>query len=465
LAARVGFRACWSEPIISSTGKVLGTFAIYLNESREPRPSELELISSCAQLASIAIERKQVEQTLRQKEEQVRHSQKMEAVGRLAGGIAHDFNNLLTAILGYARLILDELKEDERMRADMVEIIHAAERAGGLTRQMLAFGRKQLAQVKSLDLNDVVLNMDRLLRRTIGENIELVNRLEPHVDAVMGDPGHFEQVVLNLAINARDAMPDGGRLIIETRNVNLDDKHCSRLVGVTPGNYVMLRLEDTGMGMTDEVRERAFEPFFTTKGLDKGSGMGLAMVYGIVHQFKGAIELNSTVGVGTEFRLYFPRSAEPAERYSHPADNDTLRGIETVLVVEDADSVRRLSVRILRSLGYTVLHACNGKEALHVSKKFKGPIHLLLTDLMMPHIGGRELAIRFQESRPDAKVLYTSGFSPGTLTDYNATERITPFIPKPFTKEGLAQKIREVMDNGSASGTSEQRSRRERILT
>ena len=385
----------------------------------------------------------------KQLEQQLLQSQKVEAIGRLAGGVAHDFNNILTAMIGYCQLTLDELKDDHPARANVVEIAAAAERAAALTRQLLAFSRKQTLQPKVLDLNAVVGDMDKMLRRLIGEDIELVTKLTPGIGSVKADPGQLEQVILNLAVNARDAMPSGGRLILETANTTLDEHYAQHHQEVKPGDYVVLAVTDTGSGMTDEVKSRLFEPFFTTKPQGKGTGLGLATCYGVVKQSGGHISVYSELDRGTTFKVYLPRVNEAVTATPAAPSAATSRGgNETILLVEDDPAVRGLNARLLRAKGYSVIEAGNGEEALRVaSQKRDNPIALLLTDVVMPEMGGKELAERFHATQPDTKVLFCSGYTQEAIDRNGELEPGTAFLQKPFTPLVLANKIREVLEN------------------
>jgi len=392
----------------------------------------------------------------RRLEDQLRQAQKMEAVGRLAGGVAHDFNNLLTAILGYCNLMLDEIPAEDPLRQDLEEIRQAGDRAAALTRQLLAFSRRQMLQPQIIDLNTLVRQMEKMLRRLIGEDIELVTPLGPDLKQVKVDPASIEQVLVNLAVNARDAMPLGGRLTIETAMVDLDDAYAERHVTVIPGRYVMLAVSDTGQGMDAATRARIFEPFFTTKEQGKGIGLGLATVYGIVKQSGGYIWVYSEPGHGTVFKVYLPPSdvAASAVRPVEPAsESEKHRGWETVLLVEDEDAVRALAREVLRRQGYVVLEARHGLDALRVAERHQDPIHLLVTDVVMPHMSGRDLARRLADARPNMKLLFISGY-----TDHAVVHRdLTPgsaFLQKPFTPENFAQKVRSVLDEKSTGVVS-----------
>lgn len=380
-------------------------------------------------------------------EERLRLSQRMEAVGRLAGGVAHDFNNMLTAIVGYSDLLLTEFAHDDPGRLDVDEIRKAAERAASLTRQLLAFSRRQVLQPKVLDLNLVVADMEQMLRRLIGEDVELVSVLEPTLGCVKADPGQIEQVIVNLAVNARDAMPRGGKLTIETADAELDEAYARQHVAVVPGPYVMLAVSDTGTGMDPEIQDRIFEPFFTTKEKGEGSGLGLATVYGIVKQSGGNIWVYSEPGRGTTFKIYLPRVDEPAEPLPRREEPGSLpRGAETVLVVEDEPAVRELTARVLRGAGYTVLEAPGGEEALKWVESHRGAIHLLLTDAVMAGMSGRELAERIEATRPGTKVVYMSGYTDNAIVRHGLLEPGVALLQKPFTPIALARKVREVLD-------------------
>jgi PAS domain S-box-containing protein len=383
-------------------------------------------------------------------EEQLRQSQKMEAVGRLAGGIAHDFNNLLTAITGYSDLTLRRLRPEDPLRRNVEEVKKAGERAASLTRQLLAFSRKQVLQPKVLDLNSVVSDMEKMLRRLIGEDIELRTALAPELGSVRADPGQIEQVIMNLAVNARDAMPHGGNLIIETGNVSLDEGYATRHIAVKPGAYVMLAVSDTGAGMSEETQARIFEPFFTTKEVGRGTGLGLSTVYGIVKQSGGNIWVYSEEGRGTAFKIYLPRVDEAAQEYKpSQGAEEPLDGTEVILLAEDDERVRNLVRAVLEGYGYRVLEAEDGGAALSISARHEGPIHLLLTDVVMPKMSGRELAGRLARVRPGMKVLYMSGYTDESIVHHGVLDADTPFIQKPFEPEALARKVRELLGGGA----------------
>ncbi|MEO8199801.1 MAG: response regulator [Gemmatimonadota bacterium] len=382
----------------------------------------------------------------RQLEDQLRQSQKMEAVGRLAGGIAHDFNNMLTAIMGYSQILLTELPVENPQRVDLEEIVRSAERAAALTRQLLAFSRRQILQPQNLNLNDLVENLDRFLRRLIGEDIDLKLGLTPALGPVFADAGQIEQVVMNLAVNARDAMPVGGKLTIETANIDLDDIYSQEHLGVAPGPYVMIAVSDTGVGMTDTTKAQIFEPFFTTKPPGKGTGLGLSTVYGIVKQSGGNIWIYSEPGRGTTFKIYLPRAAQTAEQLrTRPAMAAVIGGSETILIAEDENAVRALAAKALRRQGYTVLEAARGAEAMALAEEHS-KIDLLLTDVVMPEYSGSELARQLLKLRPAIRVLFMSGYTDEAVIHHGVLTSNFAFLQKPFTPDILARKVRVVLD-------------------
>jgi PAS domain S-box-containing protein len=563
-----GLRACWSTPILSRAGKVLGTFAVYYRATREPHPDHLHMVECATHLAGIAIEREHAEEELhaaetryralverlpaityiaevgalgrwhyvspqiqsilgfspeewmsnssnwinhilaedrdhalaaekrfweaggifraeyrmlgrdgrilwfrddaiyldngdsqkpvmqgvlyditehKHLEEQLRQSQKMEAVGQLAGGVAHDFNNLLMIIQGHNERMLSHLAANHASHKDALEIKEAVNRAAGLTRQLLAFSRKQVLQPKILDLNQVLTDVAKMLHRLIGENIQVNLITASSLWPVKVDQGQMEQVILNLALNARDAMPHGGNLTIETRNLEVkpssDDK-----MPVRPGRYVLLEVTDSGTGMDPETQRHIFEPFFSTKELGKGTGLGLASVYGVVKQSGGGVSFVSRLGYGTTFSVFLPEAGEqPVAKYEHPVALVRSQGTETVLVVEDEDQIRDMVSEYLQQHGYTVLHAGNGREALEISQRYKGLIHLLITDVVMPELGGRELAQQLKGLRPRTRVLFTSGYLDHAVNEKPA-EPQSVVLQKPFALNTLANTIREILD-------------------
>jgi signal transduction histidine kinase len=387
-------------------------------------------------------------------EAQFRQSQKMEAVGRLAGGVAHDFNNLLTAIRNFGDLVLERLDSRDPVYEDMREVLLAAGRGEELVRQLLAFSRKQLIEPRFVDVNELVRKLDAMLRRLLGEDVRFRTTLGADLWTAWIDPGAFEQVLVNLAVNARDAMPRGGKLTIETANVVLDEGYRMTKGGVVrPGDYVVLAVSDDGSGMDAATREQIFEPFFTTKDVDKGTGLGLSTCYGIVKQAGGYLWVYSEPGAGSTFKIYLPRmdaDARPADdkpRSEGPrSEAATPLATETVLVVEDDDQVRRLVVRLLVRVGYTLLEAPEAVEALRLADETEGPIHLLLTDVVMPGMSGQELARRFRDIRPDARVLFMSGYTEHAVAHQETLEPDSALIQKPFTMDGLARRVREILD-------------------
>ncbi len=392
-------------------------------------------------------ERKRAEEESEVLREQFRQSQKMEAIGRLAGGIAHDFNNLLTIIKGYSQLSLIELKEDSPLKKNIEHIHGATDRAANLVRQLLAFSRRQILEMKVLDLNAILTNLDNMLRRVIGEDIELITVLAEDLGRVKTDPGWIEQAIMNLVVNSRDAMASGGKLTIETGNVDLDEAYTCGHVGVEPGRYVMLSVSDTGVGITPEVMERLFEPFFSTKEKDKGTGLGLSTVYGIVKQSNGDIWVYSEPGKGATFKIYLPRVDEPLEeRREKVLGDELLRGSETILLVEDEENVRKLALRVLERQGYKVLSARDGDDALLICEQHKGRIHLILTDVVMPGMSGHELAKRLKSLHPEIKVLYMSGYTDDTIVLHGVLVEGVNYTQKPFTVDALTKKIREVLE-------------------
>jgi PAS domain S-box-containing protein len=392
-------------------------------------------------------ERKRSEEEKASLQDQLRQSQKIEAIGRLAGGIAHDFNNLLTVIRGYSQLSLHELKEDVPLRGNIEEIKRAAERAAELTQQLLAFSRRQILETKVLDLNAILRDLDKMLHRLIGEDIELVTVLADDLGRVKTDPGWVEQIIMNLAVNARDAMPSVGKLTIETANVELDEAYALNHIAVTPGRYVMLSMSDTGVGMLPEIREKVFEPFFTTKEKGKGTGLGLSTVYGIVKQSGGNIWIYSEPGKGTTFKIYLPRVDDPLEEIiERVVKEELLLGSETILIVEDQEDVLKLAARILSKHGYTVIQTSSTSKALEICREQKKPIHLILTDVVMPQMSGRELIEQCRQMRADFKTLYMSGYTDNAITHHGILEPGIHFVQKPFTVDGLARKVREALD-------------------
>jgi len=383
-------------------------------------------------------------------EERLNHAMKMEAIGRLAGGVAHDFNNNLVPIMGISHMLLEEFDPKHPFYEDIEEIREAGRRCAELTRQLLAFGRRQVLKVSMLDLNEVIRNMEKMLGRVIGENIYLETRLAPDLAGVKADKGQMEQVIVNMAVNARDAMPRGGKLTIATRNVRLDEDYTNSRVAVTPGRYVMLAVSDTGTGMDEETMARIFEPFFTTKEKGKGTGLGMATAYGVVKQLGGDIRCYSEPGKGTTFEIYMPEVGEKVEEEPQEAEeaaSEPLRGCETILLVEDAPAVRKLTGRMLSEKGYKVLEAGSGEEAIELAERHPERIHLVITDVIMPGISGGELADKLTEKHPEIKVIYISGYMGDAIVHHGVLERGINFIQKPFTPDSLLGKVRRVLDS------------------
>ncbi|TAJ08464.1 MAG: PAS domain S-box protein [Nitrospirae bacterium] len=438
-AAQVGLHGAIGFPIILG-GELLGVLEFFSRQVRQPDDDLQRMMAEIGIKVGQFIERGLLE-------EQLRQSQKMDAIGRLAGGIAHDFNNLLTVINGYSQLLVNQLDATDERRNKAVEIKRAGDRAAALTRQLLAFSRKQVLAARVLDLNELMAGMNGMLRRVIGEDIDLVTVSGASLGSIKADPGQIEQVILNLAVNARDAMPQGGRLTIETANVDVDAALLGQSSYVQPGSYVLLAVRDTGCGMDPHTQANMFEPFFTTKERGKGTGLGLATVYGIVKQSGGHILVSSEVGLGTTVKVYLPRVYQAvAAAESVSAADRPVNGSETVLLVEDEESIRKLLGRELRDRGYQVLEAGEGQEAVELCRRHEGAIHLLLTDVVMPRISGRELAERLASMRPDMRVLYMSGYTDDTVVRHGVQESATAFVQKPFTSIQLLRKVRDVLD-------------------
>jgi PAS domain S-box-containing protein len=403
--------------------------------------------------ASLAYVRDITERKIGEKEraklqEQVRQSQKMEAIGVLAGGVAHDFNNLLSVINGYSELLLDALAQDDPKRGDLEQIKQAGQRAASLTSQLLSFSRKQILKPEVLDLNTAITNMSKMLRRLIGEDIDLVCITRPGLGLINADPGQIQQIIMNLAVNARDAMPQGGKLTIETANVDLEEDYVRGHPMMKRGPHVMLAISDSGLGMDAATQARIFEPFFTTKGKDKGTGLGLSTVYGIVKQSGGFIWVYSEPGKGTTFKVYFPRVEGEISKSAGENESELgLRRFETVLVVEDEGSVRALACRILRERGYSVLEAADGMEALRIAGEFTEEIHLVLTDVVMPGMSGKELVSQLKAVRPAIKALFVSGYTDNAIVHHGVLDSNVAFLQKPFSADGLARKVREVVNS------------------
>ncbi len=433
-------------PVIGPHGPI-GVLSVHSRAPRLYSTDDIRFLQSIGVLLATAIERKQTEKALVQREQQLFAAQKMEAIARLAGGVAHDFNNLLLVISGFAGLLQRQLRDDDPRLREVNAISQAADRASKLTRQLLAFGRKQVLQPQPLDINEVVKDIRRMLSRMLGEDITIEVDLASELACVEADPGQLEQVLLNLAVNARDAMPDGGRIRFSTRNIEIDEDMASTFDGLEPGNHVLLSIEDNGVGMDVATQSQVFEPFFSTKERDKGSGLGLSTVYGIVKQSGGDITLRSRVGRGTRIDVYLPWALEgiPATE-PDPTPTVVPGGVETLLVVEDEDAVRSLAVRILAEYGYTVLDAANGKEALQTLREASTPVDMLVTDVVMPGMGGPELAQKTRRMLPDMPVLFVSGYADQRDRMRDALEHDAAFLRKPFSPADLARAVRTLLD-------------------
>ena len=441
-------------------GKVIGTLTA-LRRVPEPAyaPEDLQLLQDLAAYASLAIsngqllenarrelaERKRAEAALGMVEDQLRQAQKMDAVGKLAGGVAHDFNNLLSVILSYSALLVDQFEPLDARAADLHEIQRAAERAAALTHQLLAFSRQQVASPRLVDVNALVRGLHRMLQTLTGENLDLNLLLDAELGHVKADPGHIEQVLMNLVVNARDAMESGGTLTIETANVELSEDYAAQHLGVVPGPHVMFAVSDTGIGMDRATQARIFEPFFTTKAVGKGTGLGLSTTFGIVKQNAGSIWVYSELGRGSTFKVYLPRCFEAERPVQRSVVPTHLTGSETILLVEDEQQVRTVARAILEGQGYRVLEAADGQSALSLSAQHEGDIHLLLTDVVMPGLGGPDLAARLLGQRPQLRVLYASGYTEGAIVHHGILDGGPELLQKPFTPESLLRKVREAL--------------------
>jgi len=441
-ATKLRDHGIWSgiTVVIPGPTHAYGVLAAHDIRAREFSQDDVYFLQAIAHVLGTAVERNRTERAFRQ-------AQRLEAVGRLASGVSHDFNNMLTAITGYGEMVKATLAQGDERIADVDEILKAAGRAAGLTRQLLAFSRQQVLQPRMVLLNDIVTGIEKMLSRLIAENIELTTSLSPDLGWVKADPGQIEQVILNLCVNARDAMPEGGTLTIETANVELDGAQTSELNMEAPGSYIMLAVTDTGTGMDAETKARIFEPFFTTKPADQGTGLGLATVYGIVKQSGGEIWVYSEPGRGTAFKVFLPKMDGTAEaeqvEQTKPA---AARGTETILLAEDEDAIRKVAKRILERAGYTVLTAKNGGEADMISQEHEGPIHLLVTDMVMPVMNGKQLAERLRGTRRELTVLFLSGYTDTAVARQGLLQNHAHFLQKPFSAEALARKVRDVLD-------------------
>jgi signal transduction histidine kinase/FixJ family two-component response regulator len=443
-AKKVGLHAAFAFPILTGN-EIVGVIEFFSREIREPDNEQLRMFATLGSQLGQFFQRKRLE-------EQLIQSQKLETVGKLSGGIAHEFNSIMTAIIGQSELMLSDLPSGNPLCRNAQEIRQAADRAATLTRQLLAYGRKQILQPEILDLNRVLVEMGGMLRHLTGSDVDV--RIVPGVGLrmVRADAGQIEQVIMNLATNARDAMPNGGKLILETANVTVDGESIGRYPELKPGKYVMLAVTDTGMGMNEEIRKHMFEPFFTTKGVGNGTGLGLATCHGIIKQSGGHIGVYSELSRGTTFKLYLPQAEQQTKIPIQRLDSSDLpRGTETILLVEDEPALREMAATLLRRLGYTALTAANGVEALNLMhQKGTGYIDLLFTDVVMPHMSGKELSDRVHALHPNTKILFTSAYTENAIVNQGVLNEGVMLLQKPFTPSALAHKLREVLDEPSA---------------
>lgn len=441
-------------PLKRHGGTPIGVIELLNKATGQITPDDLDILVVISAIAAAAIEQSKGFEALRVKDLQLQQAQKMEAVGQLAGGVAHDFNNLLTVIRCYSEMIHRDPDRNESVGQHADEVLKATNRAASLTSQLLAFSRKQVFELRIVSLNEIVNNVEKLLRRLIGEDVQLVTALAPDLGLIKADPARVEQVLINLAVNARDAMPQGGTLTITTFTAELDATSIGAQPDVQPGRYAAFSVTDSGIGMNKDTLSKLFEPFFTTKEAGKGTGLGLSIVHGVVKQSGGHILVSSEPGLGTTFTIYLPCVEQPAEilqsQVPMPAASS---GCETVLVVEDEAQVLTLERSILEARGYKVLTASHGKEAMRISQEYPEPIHLLVTDLILPHMNGREVARHLLPARPSMKVLYVSGYPDDTLVNAGLTRHQTSFLQKPFTSDALLCTVRKVLEEREVSST------------
>jgi signal transduction histidine kinase/CheY-like chemotaxis protein len=435
-------------------GRVIGAVEVQSYDPDVYSEEHATAMRMAASLTASAIENAELlEQTIA-KAEQLKRAQKLESVGRLAGGIAHDFNNMLTAINGYSELTLRRLEPGDPLRRNVEEIKKAGERSAALTHQLLAFSRQQVLQPRIMELNQAVEDVRVLLERLIGENIQLELNLAPDAGLIEADPSQLTQVIMNLAVNSRDAMPEGGQILIQTQNVYLDEDYAARHIGSRPGSFVMLAVTDNGVGMSEQIQKHIFEPFYTTKEIGKGTGLGLPTVYGIVKQSGGYIWCYSEEGFGTSFKIYLPRADKDACEIEEERRSESVTtGNETILLVEDQELVRDLTTQLLKSCGYRVIQACDGEEALDICEKASQNIDLLITDIVMPKISGRQLVALIGPKLPGMKILYMSGYTDDAIVQKGIIEPDSNFIAKPFTLTDLAHKVRQCLDAAPRSKT------------
>ena len=438
--------AAWPDTIGANEEHYDPRLEKYFHVKILPRYDKASNPCGMVQIVRDISRRRQVEEEQRSLQNQLTQAQKMEALGRFSGGIAHDFNNILTVILGYSQLMLFKMSKDDPLRPQLETISRSGEKATALIRQLLAFSRKQMLEMLPVNLNTIVDNLGKMLGRLIGEDIKLELRTTPAIGSILADAGQIEQILMNLTINARDAMRDGGSLVIETAAIDLDEKYAGSHGEVQPGRYVMVSVTDSGEGMSEEVQQKIFDPFFTTKGAGKGTGLGLAMVHGIIKQHNGHISVYSEEGQGTTFKVYFPAIQDTVQDSKVAKPRAMPPGTETVLLAEDEPSIRRLVSDTLLALGYRLLEAANGEEALHVAKKYPETIDLLLTDVIMPGMNGRELAEEISALKPGLSVVFMSGYTDDILSRHGVCEHGFNYISKPLVLTELACKLREVLD-------------------